>query len=577
MRKIGNKVLIMILFLTGIFGINSIISYYTQKNIKSSGAMITECYLPVEHEISEMQKSMEKCQKYLNIIALYDNEELRIGLESALSGCYEAIGEYEANVNTYLSQANDEELTQAYNDYLSYMEQAISIMVRIQACVDSGDFVQANMILSTEFQSLMESDGESRENAFTSALNNATDKASNEYNQAVILCTTTTTVMLAAFIISVIIVMIIIKKSVSKPASDASRQLDKIITDINNNQGDLTNRISVKTKDEIGQLSSGINDFIENLQQIMQKIKTQSVNIDTSINMMNTEILSSNDNVVNVSSVMEQLTASVEEISATLERLSGNTKSVLDEVVSVKSETENGTAISADIKALAIGVKELTVSKKETIINVMQEKRTSLQQSIEQSKQVDQINHLTDDILEIASQTNLLALNASIEAARAGEAGKGFAVVAEEIRGLAEKSRNTANDIQNISINVVGAVESLMKNSNELIDVMQDTVIGDYKGFEGATDMYYEKAEKMNHEMALCSNSIAKLQETMSEMADGISNISDAMTESANGVCMATENVSALANSISEIKQNAMSNQNVSALLLSEVDRFQKI
>ena len=82
--------------------------------------------------------------------------------------------------------------------------------------------------------------------------------------------------------------------------------------------------------------------------------------------------------------------------------------------------------------------------------------------SIEESRQIGNIDNLTNDILDIASQTNLLALNASIEAARAGEVGKGFAVVAEEIRQLAENSKNTASDIQNISVGVVRAVNQLI-------------------------------------------------------------------------------------------------------------------
>ena len=81
-----------------------------------------------------------------------------------------------------------------------------------------------------------------------------------------------------------------------------------------------------------------------------------------------------------------------------------------------------------------------------------------LQTTIQESKKVEKVSELTNDILNIASQTNLLALNASIEAARAGEAGKGFAVVADEIRQLAEDSKNTANDIQKINTGVIDAV-----------------------------------------------------------------------------------------------------------------------
>ena len=93
-----------------------------------------------------------------------------------------------------------------------------------------------------------------------------------------------------------------------------------------------------------------------------------------------------------------------------------------------------------------------------------------LMQSVQESEKVTQINELTKVILEIAGQTNLLALNASIEAARAGEAGKGFAVVATEISALADNSRKTAANIQDISNEVTEAVDHLAKNAQAVLD-----------------------------------------------------------------------------------------------------------
>lgn len=213
----------------------------------------------------------------------------------------------------------------------------------------------------------------------------------------------------------------------------------------------------------------------------------------------------------------------------------------------------------------------------EAVKETINDKQTALFTSIEESKQVEEINHLTNDILEIASQTNLLALNASIEAARAGEAGKGFAVVADEIRSLAENSRETANDIQKISSNVVGAVENLMRNANDVIEYMQREVMEDYKGFEGAADIYYQRTESMNEIMNVFSENVLTLQSSMNEIANGISNISRAMNESAEGVATATESVSNFAGAISDIREQAKSNKAVSDQLLNEVYKFRKM
>lgn len=577
MKKIGNKVLAMVFVLAALVVVNAAATFYVQQKISNAGTKITDCYLLVEQEISSMQRSMEKAQKYINIISLYNNAELREGLEYALAGEYVLMEQKRIIIEEYLLQANNQKLSDAYTEYMNFFDTAIEILKRIQDSVDQGDFMNASMILSTEFQGLVEQQGEVVEESFVAELTDAIAQASADYQSALVFGRIITLVMLLAFVLGIVVIMLVIRKSVSRPANSASRQLNSIINEINNNEGDLTNRISIHSKDEIGQLSTGINNFIENLQAIMQKIKASSEQMERAVEVMNGELVSSGNNVASVSAVMEQLTANMEEIASSLEALDVNTRDVLEDVNAVHAETQNSAMISSDIKLLATGVKEETQNKQTALEQLMIEKHAILKESIDQSKQVEEITHLTEDILEIAAQTNLLALNASIEAARAGEAGKGFAVVADEIRNLAESSRKTANDIQEISTTVVSSVEQLMNNANDLISFMQDTVIEDYRGFGGATDLYYEKATAMDAVMANCNDSILKLQRTMNEMAEGISNISTAMSEGAQGVSTATENVAELANSISEIREEAQSNQDVTRQLVSEVDRFKKI
>lgn len=458
-----------------------------------------------------------------------------------------------------------------------FLDSVIEQFNVIQGYVDSGDFAQANMALSVDFQNLVKEEGEPAETALTKSLEQGISDLSEQYNKSVQTNLLMTKILFSFFIVVATVVIFIMRKTVSRPAHEASSQLSEIIENINNNEGDLTERIDIRTNDEIGQLSKGINDFMGQLQSVICKISKQSEMMQKTLGLMNTEVNSSNDNVNYIASMMEQITASMEEITASVEGLSSNTQDVLASVESVGEQTKEGVAIAADIKALAIGVKEATENKKTEISDIIAEKQNVLSSSIEESRQIGNIDNLTNDILDIASQTNLLALNASIEAARAGEVGKGFAVVAEEIRQLAENSKNTASDIQNISVGVVRAVNQLMYNAQDLMNFVRDRIMDDYAGFEGATDMYYEKAEHMDAVMAVFDKNVVNLQTVMSRINDGIGNISAVVEENAQGVSRATENVSELAASIANIKEHAVENVESSKQLMNEINHFQKI
>jgi methyl-accepting chemotaxis protein len=577
MKKIRNKVLVMITIFVAIFILNVATAIYAQYNVTMAGEKITEYYIPIQTEIFTIQKSMERGQKYLNIISLYDNADLRAQLESALSEEIETIHASETKVDSYLSGIEDEKLESAMRAYTDFLEEVIVQFTAIQEYVDEGDFENANTALGVEFQSLVTEKGESAETELTKALEAGITRSSKEYSGAMQINLRVTILLLGIFAVVAVIVWLIAKKTVSDPASHASTQLNDIIDGINQMRGDLTERIDVVSKDEIGQLSEGINNFIIQLQVVMQKVKLQSEQMEQSLKEMDREVSSSDENVNSVAAVMQQITASMEEITATIEGLSGNTQDILKSVNSVNDQTKEGVALATDIKALAIGIKEETEKKKDEIHDIMSEKQQILHTSIEDSRKIENINNLTNDILEIASQTNLLALNASIEAARAGEVGKGFAVVADEIRQLAENSKNTANDIQGISQLVISAVNKLMENAQDLMGFMQERVLDDYVGFEGAADMYYEKAEHMDHIMGIFDMNIAQLRQTMEKITEGTTNITVAVGENATGVSTVTENVTSLAGSITVIHGQAAKNMESSENLMSELKRFKKI
>lgn len=125
MKKIGNKVFLMILVFVAIFGINTVVSISTQNRVKQAGLDITDEYIPIQTEIFTIQKSMERGQKYLNIISLYDNADLRSQLESSLADEVSTITESEKKIDSYLESVDNADLKSAVKEYEQFLSEVI--------------------------------------------------------------------------------------------------------------------------------------------------------------------------------------------------------------------------------------------------------------------------------------------------------------------------------------------------------------------------------------------------------------------------------------------------------------------
>ena len=384
-------------------------------------------------------------------------------------------------------------------------------------------------------------------------------------------------ILVAATVVIIIIIMIVVHKTVAGPAKKASKELDAILKELESGEGDLTKRLTVKTKDEVGQLVVGFNSFIETLQRIMSKLKVDAENLLASADNVNNQINGSNENSVNISAAMEELSASMEEVSATVEQIATGSFSVLENVKGVNEKAGEGANIVETIKNKSGDMYKETVDSKENASRIINEIKNDLRSSVNDSKSVEKIGELTADILGIAGQTNLLSLNASIEAARAGEVGRGFAVVAHEISVLADSSRDTANNIQEISNIVTLAVEKLAKSAERMIDFIDEQVINDYDGFVKIVEQYRADADSMNEILQGFAKDAANIEETMQTMAQGINDISITVDESARGVADVAENAVDLVNAMSLIKEESESNEVIATSLNEEVSRFKQV
>nr|WP_292166627.1 methyl-accepting chemotaxis protein [Butyrivibrio sp.] len=376
-------------------------------------------------------------------------------------------------------------------------------------------------------------------------------------------------------IIAVIIVSFLLSYiNVVKKIRSIRSEVNGIIDGIESGNGDLTARINTKTKSELSYITSGINNFIETLQLIMKDVKDGSVVLASSSAEVSSQLHMVDDNVTNTS-------AALEELSASMETVSGNVNSINDSVDGVKSaaqqiadEATEGTKTANAIKAEADELKEQVFKKKSEASEQVERLSETLRESVHESEKVGKINELTNVILDIAGQTNLLALNASIEAARAGEAGKGFAVVATEISSLAENSRNTAANIQEISGEVTNAVNDLAKNAQAMLDYINGQVISDYDEFVATGEKYEHTADIMEEMLENFNNRAENLNGIMTEMVDSVQMISTSVLESSQAISQSATSSQEIVGGIRKISEAIDRNTEVTEQLNETTQKF---
>lgn len=342
--------------------------------------------------------------------------------------------------------------------------------------------------------------------------------------------------------LTMLLIMIGIKLWVINPVKGATKQVDELVEGIRNNEGDITRRIRVRSRDEIGRLSMAINDLVSQMQEIIEALQNGCRRMQETQTGISACVEKVNESAANTTQNLTRLSGGMEKVSGAVQEVKEDTLLLGQTVEGMKQVAEEGSSYAAGIKGKAGEMKEVALASKKEATSMLSEINAAVNSSIESSQQIHKITKLTGDILGIAGTTNLLALNASIEAARAGEAGKGFAVVAEEIRNLADSSRESANHIKEISDRVVESVQELSDNATRLLNFVNTKVLADYDTLEDTGKNYHEAADHVDEMMADVKEQIGRIQESLQHVNTANDSIEKTVNDSNGMLSVVWEN-----------------------------------
>lgn len=573
-KKLSTKLIILIpVFILGIFSIiSNVMSVSNIRNVNRSAVQISEVSLKNVSSLAEIQRQTQDMHNLgLSHIIAVDLDSM-IRLVEKTRSQEDALEKDLESYKIYVTPDTKKEYNDIKKNYEELKYECANVMAFSAAGKSEDAYELANGKIS-KCADAIESDIESIKKIVNQDADAQRQKLTSAYHSSIGTSIVTILISIAALFSAMVAVL----RWVIHPLANTNREMNEIISEIDNRQGDLTRRVTITNNKEVASVGGGINAFMAKLQEIFRMISSNSRDLEGVVNEVRESVQTSNGSVSDLSALTEELSATMQDISDNASRINENTESVAGEVKSIAEKTIEINQYTKEMKEHAEAMEHAARENMDTTGAKVNDIVSVLSQAIEDSNSVNQVDNLTNDILNIASQTNLLALNASIEAARAGDAGKGFAVVASEISQLAAASQEAANNIQSINAIVITAVHNLADNANGLVEYMNEKILPEFQKFVESGGAYHDKATFIESVMADFESKTDSLQNSMDEIANSVNTISHAIEEGVSGVVSAADSTQVLVSDMDKISKKMDENFAIAEGLKKETSVFTKL
>lgn len=539
----------------------SVFSILMLSEVNKQSAVIAEEVIPELNGAQELNLNVTKfrSEEYKHIVLSKKEDKAVVEMQ---------MNEYRAIIGQQLEKMKlggdpgIDEIMKQWDSYKDFHNQ----FVKLSRSMDiEGSLALLLGDMKTEYDAIAEFAQNQVETEEKNAAN-VSKEGEKKYLQSMFVLIISCVISLGAGLVAGILLL----KAILKPL----RKFQNELTVLASSGGDLTRKIDVATKDEMGDMANALNDFLHNLREIIFEVNENANAVMESSEYVSLQIETLNGNISDSSATIEELSAGMEETAASADEVNSSSTEIASSVSSLAKRASQGANMVVDINKRAIELKHNATKSRSVAVGTYEDSKKHLETAIRKAEEIEQINLLSNSIMDISNQTNLLALNASIEAARAGESGRGFAVVASEIGNLADSSKTTVIEIQKITKDVVDAVRDLSKGTINLIEFMDNTVISDYNNFVSVGDTYGKDANFVDELVTEISATSEELTATVEGIMRSIEDVTLAMSQGATGTQDVAKQVTEIALVATEVDVQSRKSAENAKKLKEVVEKF---